>query len=162
MSHSFKTPSLQFSGHETFPLRQLWLRKAFDNIAKSSPQAHRSVFSDEESIARFGVGRNMVTSIRHWSLACGFMHECDGGYAPTDLATKILSKEGLDPYLEHPATVWLIQREFPRLCRGGSRTLRIPGVCFLSKCLCYGSEDSSSRLLLLFLLLLRTVAKRPL
>ncbi len=56
----------------------------------------------------------------------------------------------------------LFQREFPRLCRGGSRTLRIPGVCFLSKCLCYGSEDSSSRLLLLFLLLLRTVAKRPL
>jgi hypothetical protein len=108
VSHSFTTPSLQFSGHETFPLRQLWLRKAFDSIVDVTPFAPRSIFSDEESIARFGVGRNMVTSIRHWSLACGFMHEAEGGYAPTDLATKLLSKDGFDPYLEQPATVWLI------------------------------------------------------
>lgn len=108
MPDSFTIPSLQFSGHETFPLRQLWLRKAFDSIASRSPAAPRSIFSDEESIARFGVGRNMVTSIRHWSLACGFMLEGEGGYAPTDLATKLLSKNGLDPYLEEPATVWLL------------------------------------------------------
>ena len=50
----------------------------------------------------------------------------------------------------------------PRLCRGGSRTLRIPGVCSLSNCQCCGSKDSSTRFLLLFLLLLRTVANRPL
>jgi hypothetical protein len=105
---TFATPSLQFSGHETFPLRQLWLRKAFDSIEKSTPSAPRSIFSDEESIARFGVGRNMVTSIRHWSLACGFMNESDGGYTPTTLARTILSKDGYDPYLENPATVWLV------------------------------------------------------
>jgi len=105
---SFTIPSLQFSGHETFPLRQLWLRKAFDSIASCGPVAPRAIFSDEESIARFGVGRNMVTSIRHWSLACGFMREGEGGYAPTDLATKLLSKNGFDPYLEQPATVWLL------------------------------------------------------
>jgi hypothetical protein len=105
---TFSTPSLQFSGHETFPLRQLWLRKAFDSIEKAAPSAPRSIFSDEESIARFGVGRNMVTSIRHWSLACGFMDEGDGGYTPTGLARKLLSKDGYDPYLESPATVWLI------------------------------------------------------
>jgi len=28
----------------------------------------------------------------------------------------------------------LKREEIPRLCRGGSRTLRIPGVCFLSNC----------------------------
>jgi hypothetical protein len=54
------------------------------------------------------------------------------------------------------------KRENPRLCRGGSRTLRIPGVCPPSNCLCCGNEDSSTRFLLLFLLLLWTVAKRPL
>lgn len=108
MPNSFTLPSLQFSGHETFPLRQLWLRKAFDNIFPMKPAAPRSVFSDEESISRFGVGRNMVTSIRHWSLACGFMGENDDGYFPTELSKRILSRDGLDPYLEHPATVWLI------------------------------------------------------
>lgn len=50
----------------------------------------------------------MVTSIRHWSLACGFMGEDAAGYFPTDLSKTLLSREGLDPYLEHPATVWLI------------------------------------------------------
>jgi Protein of unknown function (DUF4007) len=50
----------------------------------------------------------MVTSIRHWSLACGFMREVEGGYVPTELATSILSKEGFDPYLERPSSVWLI------------------------------------------------------
>ena len=108
MPSSFTLPSLQFSGHETFPLRQLWLRKAFDKVAGAKPRAPRSVFSDEESITRFGVGRNMVTSIRHWSLACGFMDEDSTGYFPTDLSKRLLSKEGLDPYLEYPATVWLI------------------------------------------------------
>jgi hypothetical protein len=64
----------------------------------------------------------------------------------------------------HPEKTRIVysKREIPRLCRGGSRTLRIPGVCSPSNCLCCGSEDSSTRLLLLFLLLLRTVAKRPL
>lgn len=50
----------------------------------------------------------MVTSIRHWSLACGFMDEREGGYTPTALARKLLSKDGFDPYLEYPATIWLI------------------------------------------------------
>jgi hypothetical protein len=117
---SFTPPSLQFSGHETFPLRQLWLRKAFDSIEGARPSAPRSIFSDEESIARFGVGRNMVTSIRHWSLASGFMDEGEGGYTPTELARKLLSKGGYDPYLEHPATVWLIHWKLAGL--GGKST----------------------------------------
>lgn len=108
MPHPFTLPSLQFSGHETFALRQLWLRKAYKHISAVKPAAPRSVFSDEESIARFGVGRNMVTSIRHWSLACGFMEEIDAGYCPTELAHKLFADDGLDPYLEHPATIWLI------------------------------------------------------
>jgi len=106
--NAFTLPSLQFSGHETFALRQLWLHKAYNSISAVKPVAPRSIFSDEESIARFGVGRNMVTSIRHWSLACGFMDENDAGYFPTDLAHTLFAEDGLDPYLEQPATIWLI------------------------------------------------------
>lgn len=98
----------QFSGHETFPLRQLWLRKSYDAILEHHPVAPKSVFADEEAIVRFGVGKNMVTSIRHWALACGFMEERDNGYRPSELARLLFGNNGLDPYCEHPATAWLI------------------------------------------------------
>jgi hypothetical protein len=102
-----EVPSFHFSGHETFPLRQLWLRKAYDQIRKHKPLAPRSIFSDEQSIVRFGVGKNMVAAIRHWSMACGFMRDDSGiGYAPTELAIQIFDR--LDPYSEHPATAWLL------------------------------------------------------
>lgn len=98
--------SLHFSGHETFPLRQLWLRKAYESLPRLG-EAPKSVFASEDAIVRFGVGKNMVMSIRHWALACGFLAEGQkGGYVATSLARKIF--EGLDPYLEHPASAWLI------------------------------------------------------
>jgi hypothetical protein len=101
--------SLHFSGHETFPLRQLWLRKAFDAISSSSVGAPKSVFADENAIVRFGVGKNMVTAIKHWSLAAEFMEEDEQrGYRPTALATEIFRESGLDPFCEHPSTAWLV------------------------------------------------------
>jgi hypothetical protein len=101
---------LQFSGHETFPLRQLWLRKAFDILRSSDAAATRkSVFADEDAIVRFGVGKNMVTAIKHWSLATEFMEEDgQGGYRPTALANEIFLESGLDPFCEHSTTPWLV------------------------------------------------------
>ncbi|WP_164254832.1 DUF4007 family protein, partial [Stenotrophomonas maltophilia] len=43
---SIPLPTLvQFSGHETFPLRQLWLRKAYDAAAEggSTPKSRTVV-----------------------------------------------------------------------------------------------------------------------
>jgi hypothetical protein len=97
-----------FSGHETFPLRQLWLRKAFDAVSGHSPSAPKSLFSDHEAIVRFGVGKNMVASIKHWAIATNFMEEHGAGFRPTEIADAVLGCDGLDPYCEHPATVWLI------------------------------------------------------
>jgi len=50
----------------------------------------------------------MVNAIRHWSLACGIIEERREGYTPTDLGRRLFEDGGLDPYLERPATVWLI------------------------------------------------------
>ena len=61
---------LQFSGHETFALRAGWPRKAYD-AALVDP----AVFASDDAIARFGVGKNMVRSIRHWALATGMLEE---------------------------------------------------------------------------------------
>ncbi|QZO00571.1 DUF4007 family protein [Chenggangzhangella methanolivorans] len=95
---------VQFAGHETFPLRLLWLKKAFDAVKDGAPSG---TFQEQDAIARFGVGRNMAVSMRHWALASGFFEETDRQLSPTSLGRLLLSDGGLDPYLERPATVWL-------------------------------------------------------
>jgi hypothetical protein len=94
----------QFAGHETFPLRLLWLKKAFDAIGDG---ADPRTFQEQDAITRFGVGRNMAVSMRYWALASGFFAETDRVIAPTGLGRAILSDDGLDPYLEHSSTIWL-------------------------------------------------------
>jgi hypothetical protein len=99
----------QFSGHETFPLRQLWLRKAYDAVTDAREPAQRSVFAGEDAIVRFGVGKNMAMSIRFWATACGIVEETKEGYVPTGLGHYLFLPEyGRDLYCEHPATTWLM------------------------------------------------------
>lgn len=98
--------SVHFSGHETFPLRQMWLKKMFDQ-AIDGRLIRKSTFADEKAIADFGVGKNMVASIRHWALACGVMLEDGDNFRIRGLAKEILSDDGLDPYAESPSTAWL-------------------------------------------------------
>lgn len=99
----------QFSGHETFPLRHLWLRKAYDEVASKRDEETRGIFNNPESIITFGVGRNMVGSIRHWAISCGIIEEVSAGYRPAQLGKFLFDKDtGRDPYLESPATAWLL------------------------------------------------------
>lgn len=99
----------QFAGHETFPLRHGWLKRAVDAVTED-PEA--KPFQSEDAIAAFGVGKNMVNSIRHWSLACGVLREADGAsgksgrYYISEFGRVVYSSFG-DPYTEHPATTWL-------------------------------------------------------
>lgn len=97
-----------FSGHETFPLRQTWLKKAFDR-AVTGGVILKSTFTDDNAISKFGVGKNMVASIRHWALACNIITEDgapNGTYKITDAAIAIFKDDGLDPYSENPTTAW--------------------------------------------------------
>ena len=102
----------QFSGHETFPLRQLWLKKAYSKVQESSDlnsKNTRGLFSNDDAIVKFGVGKNMVSAIRHWALACDIIDESDEfGYVTTPLGNLLFGEKGLDPYQEHPTTAWLI------------------------------------------------------
>ena len=102
-SESYKP---QFSGHETFPLRYGWLKKAYDAVDRCGS---KSVFVNDDAIARFGVGKNMVTSMRHWAQSCGIISEDDGdNFSPTPIGEMVFSKDGVDPYMENPSTLWLI------------------------------------------------------
>lgn len=98
---------LQFAGHETFPLRLLWLKKAFDAVAYQG--ATRRTFQEQEAIAQFGVGKNMALAMRHWALAAGMLADENGTIVPTALARLLLDDRiGLDPFLEDPSTLWLV------------------------------------------------------
>ena len=97
----------QFSGHETFPLRHLWLRKAFDAVESG---ASRTIFSSPESIVTFGVGKNMALAIRYWALACGIIEEKGTRVGATELGQSLFGGDHpWDPYMESPATAWLVQ-----------------------------------------------------
>lgn len=94
----------QFAGHETFPLRLLWLKKAYDAVEGG---ASLGTFQEQSAIARFGVGRNMAVSMRYWGMASGMIEEYEKQLQPTAIGGLILSDDGLDPYIERPATIWL-------------------------------------------------------
>ncbi len=96
-------PPYQFSGHESFPLRYPWLKKGYDAVT-----ADAGVFLRDDATTVLGVGKNMVRAIRHWGLAAGVIEDADDGLRPTRLGRLLLADDGLDPYLEDPASLWLI------------------------------------------------------
>ena len=101
----------QFSGHETFPLRYGWLKKAFDAVERTKgKEDNRSVFTGPEAIAHFGVGKNMVASMRHWATVTGIVEDVSGKnkIEATSLGRRIFADDGFDPYMENPATSWLL------------------------------------------------------
>lgn len=108
-----------FSGHETFTLRYGWLKKAADAvIARCEDEGNKSIFLDDSAITTFGVGKNMVKSMRHWSVACGIISEeaKTGQLSLTKLGQFLFNKtNGADPFLEHPSSTWLLHWN---LCSG--------------------------------------------
>lgn len=101
----------QLSGHETFPLRYGWLKKVYDAIEETeNVDENKSVFLGDDAIARLGVGKNMVASMRHWANAADIISESQKSnlIKTTSLGRKLFSEKGLDPFMEHPSTLWLI------------------------------------------------------
>ena len=102
----------QLSGHETFPIRYGWLKKAYDAVrdTEETQDDNRHVFTGPDAIARFGVGKNMVASMRHWATVTGIIgDDADRRHIfTTTLGRQIFGEGGLDPYMENPATAWLL------------------------------------------------------
>lgn len=97
-----------FGGHEKFVFRHGWLKKGVDAVI-----ANEMAFIHEEALAKLGVGKNMVRSIRHWCIAMSLIYEKDRAGVARPLATtllgkKLLSNAGWDPYLENIASLWLL------------------------------------------------------
>jgi len=93
-----KKQRIKFSGHQTFSFRYGWLEKGYAFVKDGNR------FSDETSIVKLGVGKNMVESIRYWCEMTGIIE--DGG--TTDFGNSLLDEEGWDPFLEDQASWWLL------------------------------------------------------
>ncbi len=91
---------LTFTGHETFHCRHFWLKKGYD-FNKTYQKA-----ATEEAILELGVGKNMVQAINFWMKAFAIK---DTNNQLTELADRLLSDTGYDPYLEDTASLWLLQ-----------------------------------------------------
>lgn len=96
-----------FSGHQTFPFRYTWLKKGVDAVTEDS-----TIFSSKDAFVTLGVGKNMVSSIRHWCTVARLIKADPaqrGKLVPTEFGKAIFNdKNGFDPYLDDPATLWLI------------------------------------------------------
>lgn len=101
----------QFSGHETFPLRYGWLKKCFDRVSETEQEPNNKALCwGDDAIARFGIGKNMVSSMRHWATVAGIIEEPSGSnqVKTTLLGQLLFGDQGVDPYLEHSNSLWLI------------------------------------------------------
>lgn len=110
LDHEEYAPS--FSGHETFPLKYGWLKKVYDAVSSKENSngldASPALFKSDEAIATFGVGKNMVFSMEHWALSTGIIKKEKANISISELGHFIFGKDGRDPYLENPNTLWLL------------------------------------------------------
>lgn len=114
--HSVKIGNPVFARHETFHPRFGWIKKGFDATVKDP-----EIFLRDDAPVRLGVGKNMVRSIRYWCSAFKVLKEdskansllrsgnsASRGLWATDFGFKLLSDNGWDPFLEDPASLWLL------------------------------------------------------
>lgn len=101
---AFRPGIVAFGRHESFPLRFAWIAKGL-NAVRADPD----IFTREDATVVLGVGKNMVSSIRHWLHAATLVRQRpDGhGYEETELARTAFGSDG-DPYLEDDGTIWLL------------------------------------------------------
>ncbi|MGB7439783.1 MAG: DUF4007 family protein [Coleofasciculaceae cyanobacterium] len=98
-----------FARHETFHPRFGWLKKGFDKAKQDS-----EIFLREDAPVRLGVGKNMVRSIRYWCSAFKVLEDDANSTSksrlsiPSELGEKLLGDQGWDPFLEDPASLWLL------------------------------------------------------
>lgn len=99
-----------FAKHETFHPRSGWLKKGFDAVVKN-----QEIFTLPDAHILLGVGKNMATAIKYWCSAYKLIRsakeistESTNGFNPTEFGNLLLGDNGWDPWLENPASLWLL------------------------------------------------------
>jgi hypothetical protein len=95
-----------FGGHRGHPPRMGWLLKVHEAL-----QADPRSFRRPDAPVVFGGGPEMVRAMRFWARAFGLIRETTAGKgisASTPRSHWLFGEEGVDPYLEDPASLWLL------------------------------------------------------
>lgn len=93
-----KKVKLKLQGHQKFALREGWINKALMILPNNS-----DAFTRKNATDLFGIGNNMVKSLRYWMRAFGLTN--NSGTELTEMG-KVIAKN--DPYLENPFTLWIM------------------------------------------------------
>lgn len=89
---------MKLQGHEKFALRDGWINKGLQ-ILCNEPEA----FARKDSTDLFGIGSNMVKSLRYWMRALGLTNAAGNELTPMG---NLIAEH--DPYLEKPFTLWIM------------------------------------------------------
>ncbi len=104
---SNKKIKMKLQGHEKFALREGWLNKGVIMVDRDA-----SVFQGKNGPDMFGIGNNMVKSLRYWLKAFGLVDEFPGkGAFLTSIGNAILRN---DPYFEDIFTLWILHSNIAR------------------------------------------------
>ena len=105
---------MQFAKHQSFQIREGWLRKGMRAILKNP-----RIFLEENASDELGIGKNMVNSLRYWMQATGIAKEeyrmPNGVRRRYQLLTpfgEIISK--FDPYFEEEVTLFAVHASLVR------------------------------------------------
>ena len=100
----------KFSGHQTFAFRYGWLEKGVRGINECA-----TLFSEDDALVHLGVGKNMVSSIRHWCQVTQLVEtdpDVEGNTGRhlrvSDIGRLLLLDDPWDPFLEDDTSLWLI------------------------------------------------------
>lgn len=92
---------IRLQGHEKFALREGWLNKGIKLVSENA-----LVFQGKTGPDDFGIGNNMVKSLRYWLRAFGLIEESPSkGVKLSKMGELILEN---DPYFENVFTLWIL------------------------------------------------------
>ncbi len=94
---------IKLQGHEKFALRDGWLNKGLMQFDRENMSM---IFLSREAPDVFGIGSNMVKSLRYWLRAFGLLDDKGSGGARLTEMGQIIKEE--DPYLEDIFTLWVL------------------------------------------------------
>ncbi len=98
--------NIRLQGHEKFALRDGWLSKALKLVNMDKNTEYSEVFLRKDAPDIFGIGNNMVKSLRYWLKALGIAEEKSGVGVKLSPIGQII--KDYDPYIEDIFTIWVL------------------------------------------------------
>src|SRR5579883_1247453 len=101
----YRPPAPRYGGHEDQPVQRFWLPRAVAAV-----QANPRCFEGVGACLQWGMSAARLRSLLFWALAFKVIvpQGSPGCYVVTPWGQQLLGIAGLDPYLEDPASLWLL------------------------------------------------------